>query len=133
MITLGAKAETYAPYRKRVYPIPEEVCVLEGWGLGVNETYCNRLVWNVAKGVKQYLRQVGLRAYESGDESRADRVTDGRKTVYVLDTPLTVDLSDVLSDDNFIEVEGKGTVTAANAYALAVPMKIEYQLKEETA
>jgi hypothetical protein len=87
----------------------------------------------VAEGVKQYRREVGLRAYESGDESRADAVTDGQRTVYVLNTPEITDLSDVLPDDNFIEVEGGGIVTAVNEDKLAAPTKIEYQLKEANA
>ena len=133
MIHFGTKRGEYIPYRKCVYPIPACVRTLEGWGLGVNETYHNRLVWNVAKGLKQYRREVGIRAYKSGDEGRSDCVTDGTETVYILDAPEITDLSEVLSDDNFIEVEGGGTITAVNTYALAAPMKIEYQLKEETA
>lgn len=133
MIKYDSSSAPYAPYVKRTYPIPDGVQALEGWGLGVDEAHHNRLVWNVAEGVKQYRREVGLRAYESGDESRADAVTDGQRTVYVLNTPEITDLSDVLSDDNFIRVEEGGIVTAVNAHGLAVPTKIEYQVKEVTA
>ena len=83
--------------------------------------------------MKQYRQEVGLRAYASGDENRTDAVTDGERTVYVLDTPRVTDLSDVLSDGNFIRVEEGGIVTAVNAYGLAAPTKIEYQVKEVTA
>lgn len=52
--------------------------------------------------------------------------------VYPLATPIVTDLPN-LPDDNFIAVEGGGTITAVNEYALAAPTKIEYQLKEATA
>lgn len=52
--------------------------------------------------------------------------------LYPLASPIVTDLPD-LPDDNFIEVEGGGTITAVNEYALAAPTKIEYQLKEATA
>jgi hypothetical protein len=39
------------------------------------------------------------------------------------------DLSDILSADNFIEVEGGGTITAVNENGVAVPSQIEYQVE----
>lgn len=197
----GQAALPYAPYVKRTYPIPAEVQALEGWGLGVNETYHNRLDW----GKKQYRQEVGtvdmgdltysmrvnngrnifgtsslrdtIRGFAAGDAPlpavavgyRAVRVADtwvngdmaygnstegytsiefvnnaytdaasfkeamrGRKLVYALASPTVTDLPE-LPDDNFIEVEGGGTVTAVNEHELAAPTKIEYQLKEATA
>ena len=52
--------------------------------------------------------------------------------VYPLASPIVTDLPN-LTDDNFIEVEGGGTVTAVNEHGLAAPTKIEYQLKEAMA
>ena len=56
--------------------------------------------------------------------------------VYVvaqLAEPIVTDISAILPDDNFIEVEGGGIVTAVNEDKLAAPTKIEYQLKEANA
>ena len=50
---------------------------------------------------------------------------------YELAEPIITDISDILPTDNFIEVEGGGTVTMANEYGADVPSKITYQIKEE--
>lgn len=52
--------------------------------------------------------------------------------LYPLASPTVTDLPE-LPDDNFIGVEGGGSVTAVNEGSLAAPTKIEYQLKEATA
>ena len=200
MIRLGMGYTGYKPYIKRTYPIPAEVKALEGWGLGVDETYHNRIDWEK----KQYRREVGIIdmgdlsysmresngryifgayipnivGYDNGDLPlpavavgyRGVRVDDtwvdgdmaygshsigytkvefvnnaytdaasfkaamsGRMLVYALATPIITDISAILPDDNFIEVEGGGIVTAVNDDKLAAPTKIEYQLKEATA
>ena len=49
--------------------------------------------------------------------------------VYVLPEAVETDLSDLLSDDNLINVDGATTVTAVNAYGQAVPMSVTYQLQ----
>lgn len=192
-----APVKPYAPYTRRTYPMPDGVQALEGWGLGVDETYHNRIDWER----KQYRQEVGIidmgdlsysmvvsggrnifrcgsipniRGYAAGDLPlpaiaalyRGVRVNDtwvdgdmaygsaaegyksvsfvnnaysdaesfraamrGRMLVYALASPIVTDLPN-LSDDNFIEVEGGGTITAINEYELSVPTKIEYQLKE---
>lgn len=48
---------------------------------------------------------------------------------YELDTPEVTDISDILSDDNLIGVEGGGTITMVNEHEYAVPSEIIYQLK----
>ena len=200
MIKYGTEVAPYAPYTRRTYPIPAEVQALEGWGLGVNETYHNRIDWEK----KQYRREVGIIdmgslsysmresngryifgayipnivGYADGDLPlpavavgyRGVRVNDiwvdgdmaygstaigytkvefinnaytdamafktamsGRMIVYALATPIITDISHILPDDNLIEVEGGGTITAVNENELDAPTKIEYQLKEATA
>lgn len=190
---------------KRTYPIPAEVQALEGWGLGVNETYHNRLLWAEKKyrqevaryvftgdnltnwedsnrnfvglyldNVIPYLsdtgndiravcndftvyarvplegeRGIGFRqtsainrlyirddSFSSAADFKAyfaEKYASGNPVTidYVLASPIITDLPD-LPDDNFIEVEGGGTVTAVNGDELAAPTKIEYQLKEAT-
>lgn len=49
--------------------------------------------------------------------------------VYPLAEPIIADISDLLPEDNFIGVEGGGTVTFKNEYEYAVPSEITYQIK----
>lgn len=49
--------------------------------------------------------------------------------VYELDTPEVTDISDLLAEDNLIEVEGGGTLAFINEHGLAVPSTITYQVK----
>ena len=49
---------------------------------------------------------------------------------YALATPIETDVSEYFTDDNFIPVEGLGTLTAANEYGYAVPFEVEYMVKE---
>ena len=49
---------------------------------------------------------------------------------YELAEPIVTDISDILSDDNFIGVEGNGTITFINEYSHDVPSEITYQIKE---
>jgi hypothetical protein len=41
-----------------------------------------------------------------------------------------IDISKFISKDNFIEVEGGGTIVAVNKHSLAAPTEIAYMLKE---
>lgn len=59
MISMTSTIMPYAPYKKRTYPIPDEVQALEGWGLGVNETYHNRIDWE-NKQYRQEVRKIVL-------------------------------------------------------------------------
>jgi hypothetical protein len=47
---------------------------------------------------------------------------------YELATPEVTDISDLLSADNYIEVEGGGSLTFENEYGYDVPSEIEYQV-----
>lgn len=49
--------------------------------------------------------------------------------VYELETPVVTDISDLITDDNFIEVEGGGAVTFENEHRQAVPSIINYQVE----
>lgn len=48
---------------------------------------------------------------------------------YPLLEPQYIDISKLITADNFIEVEGGGTITAVNENSLAVPSEIEYQVE----
>lgn len=64
------------------------------------------------------------------DEFKAALRADPLCVVYILDTPETTDISDLLPADNFIGVESNGTVTMVNEHKYAVPSEITYMLKE---
>lgn len=49
---------------------------------------------------------------------------------YELETPEVTDITDLITPDNFIKVEGGGTITAVNEHSKAVPTEITYMLKE---
>jgi hypothetical protein len=48
---------------------------------------------------------------------------------YELAEPIITDISDILPIDNYIGVEGGGTITAVNEHGLAAPVEIKYPLK----
>lgn len=52
--------------------------------------------------------------------------------VYELATPEVTDISDILPADNYIGVEGGGTLTFKNQFEFDVPSEVTYQIKEAT-
>lgn len=50
--------------------------------------------------------------------------------IYALDSPEITDISNILSADNYIEVEGGGTLTFKNEGELAVPSDVTFVTKE---
>ena len=64
---------------------------------------------------------------------QAQAALDGFKIVYQLATTEVTDISDLLSDDNFIEVAEGGMVYAENENYLSVPTTITYQFPIERA
>lgn len=95
--------------------------------------------YNPDASVKPYFRippngnvlwiEATVEQFASVDSWKAYLAANPVEIVYPLASPIVTDLPD-LPDDNFIEVEGGGTITAANQYGLAVPTAITYQLKE---
>jgi hypothetical protein len=57
----------------------------------------------------------------------------GVMLVYELATPITEDISDIMPADNYIGVEGGGTLTFVNEYGYDVPSEVTYQIKGVTA
>ena len=64
------------------------------------------------------------------EEFKAVLKADPLYVVYILNAPEIIDISDILPADNFIGVEGNGSVTMVNEHKLAVPSEITYMLKE---
>lgn len=63
---------------------------------------------------------------------QAKAALDGFRIVYQLATTDVIDISHLISSDNFIGVEGGGTVFMKNENNLAVPSTITYQIKEDS-
>ena len=49
---------------------------------------------------------------------------------YDLAEPIVTDITDMITSDNYIGVEGNGTVTMVNEHGYAVPSEITYQIKQ---
>jgi hypothetical protein len=71
-------------------------------------------------------------AYDSAytDAATFKATMSGVMLYYELAEPIITDISDLLPEDNFIGVEGGGTVTFKNEHEYAVPSEITYQIKE---
>lgn len=67
-------------------------------------------------------------AYTDAETFKA--AMSGVMLYYELETQVITDISDLLTEDNYIPVEGGGTVTMVNEYEYAVPSEITYALKE---
>ena len=77
---------TFEPYQKHTYPLDSSLTLR-----GVPKLVDGKLSFDgdVYPPSGEVQRRYGLRAYQSGDESLADAITDGANTVYKLATPTT--------------------------------------------
>lgn len=123
----GNTATAYTPYTERLYVIPEAVQELDGYGIGINENHYNYIDFDA----KKFVRMVSKREFQDGDVDGDTMLTDGTNTIYALDIVETEDVSEYLSFDNFIEVEGNGWITTENENKnkQAAPSSITYQIK----
>ncbi|MBO7342959.1 MAG: hypothetical protein J6U45_02820, partial [Alistipes sp.] len=114
MLNKGSTALPYKPYREPIsFPIPSAVQALDGYGEGnpdnaeeYNAIICENGKW-------KYIHKGDIEDNAWGS----------------LATTEITDISDILSDDNFIGVEAGGTVTMLNEHEYAVPSEITYQIK----
>ena len=65
--------------------------------------------------------RIGVRAYQSGDESDSDVVTDGTNTAYVLDEPTTTPISPALGLTYRCEAGGTETFVVPTGHVSAPP------------
>lgn len=128
------KADTatdFSPYLATIYNIPQEVLDLKDqdeqpiYGIGINDTLYNYIDFEN----KTLVRRVGQRMWEPEDEERSDILTDAITTIYPLDEVDVVDISQYLTFDGDIEVEGNGTIVFENELKLDVPSTVTYQTK----
>jgi hypothetical protein len=66
-----------------------------------------------------------FKAYLSEQDAAGTPVT----VIYALQTPEVIDISDILTYDNFINVKDNGVLIFENEYGYDVPSKVEYQLE----
>lgn len=69
--------------------------------------------------------------YTSGEAFQS--AMNGVMLYYELAEPEITDISHLLSDDNYIPVEGGGIITMQNEYGYAVPSTVEYTVKGASA
>ena len=185
----------YSPYTEHTLTIPEAVQSLEGYGLGVNNTYYNyidfedkkfnrvvgkvdlsTLIWSYSEADKRFYttaiqfknvdnnikpnlicanytgvsfndfyskpdvdktisttgQYLFIRDLSYTDVSTFVSTLKGVSLVYALATPTAEDISNLITDDNLIGVEGGGTLTFVNEYGYAVPNEVFYQLRGVT-
>ena len=108
-IELGDTPTAYAPYHSNVYPIPEAIKALPGYGVEGNVT-----------------------DYEAKTYTQNNTI-DGT-AIKALDTPIITDISSLIPDDFLrnIEVEAGGSVTfkgGNDSYRIPVPSEEEYIVK----
>lgn len=107
---IAGSSGAYAPYHSNVYPIPEAIKALPGYGVEGNVT-----------------------DYEAKTYTQNNTV-DGTG-IKALDTPIITDISSLIPDDFLrnIEVEAGGSVTFKNSngdsYLIPVPSEEEYIVK----
>lgn len=113
MLKKGTTAQPYTPYVEHTLPIPEAFQSLGGYGEGNPDN---------AEEYNAIINKDGKWKYSHKGNIQ--------NILWVpLATPEVTDISDLLSADNFLAVEGNGSITAVNEYGYDVPSEIEYQLE----
>ena len=75
--------------------------------------------------------QMGVAIYDnsctSAEALRAKLSANPITLVYELAEPIVTDITDLITPDNFIEVQGGGSIISVNEYEYAVPNTMRYQ------
>jgi hypothetical protein len=125
---VGDPATPYAPYTERIYPIPDTVKETDGYGLGISDTIYNYIDFEN----RVLMLNVAKRAYKSGDANSSTMLTDGNYTIYALEKPETVDVSDYLAEGGtFFETEGNGFVYFENEKKNDAYYRMTFAMKKE--
>ena len=117
MFNRGPVAKPYSPFGTVVntFPISAELRIfLEQYGYGQGNPD-NPDEYNYIDFERKVFDAVG-------------HVVDNAWVAY--DIPIEIDISAYLTDDNFIEVEGGGSIVAVNEHSQAAPTSITYMLQE---
>ena len=70
---------------------------------------------------------------DAADKETFKQSIAGMTVLYKLAEPIVTDISNLLPEDNFIEIEGGGTIVAVNENEIALPIELIYYNKIETA
>ena len=110
------------------YVAPTAICHL------YNPTTVNEIAQRGTQGYALFADTGSLIICDNNytDAASFKAAMQGVMLVYELAEPIVTDISDILPADNFIEVEGGGTITAVNENGFDVPSEITYMLEEET-
>ena len=108
MVEKGSVATDYSPYMESTLDVSSFTSDLKSAGSAHDE-------WENGKKIKR----VGERAYTSGDESESGYITDGTTTYYPLATPTEETVPEI---DNYINIEGGGTLTFESDDAVHMPV-----------
>jgi hypothetical protein len=73
--------------------------------------------------------RVYIRDFSYTDAATFKAAMAGVMLYYELAEPIITDISDLITADNLIGVEGGGTLTFENEYGYAVPSEVEYQVE----
>lgn len=124
----GTNTQFYAPLAAIEKPLPltENGITSNGYAVGVGAYQTKR-----DKSIE--LKTTNIWIWDNDYTATADFRTamNGVKLYYELEEEKIIDLSDILSEDNFIEVQEGGTLTFTqdNGFALPVGNKVEYLIK----
>lgn len=99
--------------------------------------YANSTAQSIAdmpdKSILRFEWGVAIRDTAYTDAAAFKEAMNGKTMLYARKDPVVTDLPTVLDDNNFVKVEGGGTITAENEHGLAAPTTVIYQKKEATA
>lgn len=110
------------------YPIPAAVQALDGYGWSAGAVFNE-----VDFAGNRYIKRVGSRTYQSGDESDETVVTDGTTTYYPLSESVITDISAYLPNGVYLDTEVGGTVTFHQADGAAFELLNEVNYMVRTA
>lgn len=138
--TAGLNATDYNAFYVRLYA---ENSHKTAWGEAVGDTLPNRTVadiynkncdgfWTGDKTDKQIIVRVP-NTITNATELRTWLSANPLTVYYEAMETTVIDVSDILSNDNYIEVEGGGTLTFKNENKTDVPSEVTYQTKEVSA
>ena len=116
---------TAIPFKTVANNIKPNLICANYTGVNFNDFYSKPDVDKTISVTGQYLF---IRDLSYTDVSTFVSTLKGVSLVYALATPTTEDISDLITDDNLIGVEGGGTLTFENEYGYDVPSEVKFRL-----
>lgn len=117
MLNKGSTALPYTPYVEHTLPIPTAVQALDGYGEGNPDN---------AEEYNAIIKKDGKWKY-----SHKGNIENN--LWLPLATPEITDISNLITLDNLLSIQGNGILTFENEYGYAVPSTVEYITAEATA